>query len=70
MAKLADYVAMLLQLPQDAEVVRPSIDHSYRRLSGPYEADAELNGDDYFEYFNDENMFDESSKKVTVVVIE
>jgi len=65
-----DLVALLLKCDQNAIPVMSGSDHSYQRVGRATEVDAELNEYELFEYYSDEHMIDDTSTKVTAVLIE
>jgi len=64
-----DLKAVIAKMGDDEPVLIPGSDHSYNRASAR-PAFAELHRGDYYEYFDDANMCDKTSKKVRCLVIE
>lgn len=62
-------IAKLQKCDPKAIPVMSSVDHSYRRVCGAYETDAELYDEDLYEYYDDANM-NEGAEKIAVVLIQ
>jgi ATP:corrinoid adenosyltransferase len=66
--KIKDLKKLIRHIPDDVEVVLGGSDHNYRRCAAG-EVQSELTvTKEYFEYFDDDNMF-EGSKVVPVFLI-
>lgn len=66
---VADLVAQLLKCDQNAIPVLSGSDHSYNRVGHAIEVDAEITEDgQLFEYYDDDNMFDGSTKTTAVLI--
>jgi len=62
--------AILAKLPDNLPILQSGDDHGYRPVQQAYETDVEITDDGmYFEYHDDENMFD-GSKKIRGVVVD
>lgn len=67
--KVKDLKELLEFAPDDLDIVIPSTDHSYQKLSNGSVEPAELFKKEYYEYFSDDGMSDETSIKTKVFLI-